>query len=311
MQEKVEKMMKHTGLLIFAAIIAIGFLKSMFYTVAPEEQGIVLRFGKYARTEAPGFHLKFPVPVERVVLPKVAEIKRLEIGFYSTGRNSFQTIQEQAEMLTGDLNIIECEFIVQYQIQDAKDYLFNVQDPHGTLFDIAETSMRQIIGDYGSNAPLTNKKTEVAQKAKEAMQRLADNYGLGISVKRVELQDVQPPAPVAPAFKSVAAAKENRSRYINEGLSYKNSQVPKAEGEVAQVLNQAKAYQNEKIEQARGDVERFDQIYRQYKTSQNITKTRLYLETMQRTLENAEKVIIDKDQSDILKILNLKSEAVQ
>jgi membrane protease subunit HflK len=280
-----------------------------FCIVGRTELGVVLRFGQHARTLLPGPHLKWPWPIEAVI-PVETQIKRATIGT-SAGeprdyRRSGNRPTEQGEslMLTGDENIIMAEMSVQFRVKDPVAYLFNVDKPDETLEDICEASLRRAIGDYGVDAPLTGGKAEIEEDIQEQAQRVANSYGLGLMLTSINLQDVQAPRDVQPSFKSVVTAKENKQKYINESLGYQNGEIPKAEGRAAGVINEASGYGSERVLRAQGEISRFSALLFEYRKAPEVTKTRLYLETLEAVLQRVDTTVIDKDVG-ILPLLDL------
>jgi membrane protease subunit HflK len=284
------------------------------YTVAPDEEGIVLTFGRYTKTTQPGFHVKWPWPIQVVEKPRVAEVKRIEIGFrsvterdtttYLSFTNSPDLINE-ARMLTGDENIVDCSMAVQYRIQNALDYLFNFREgeQEAALRDISEAALRQAVGDHPVDDVLTTGKLEVQNEIRKKIEELADLYSLGVAITQVQLQDVQPSKEVAHAFRDVATAREEREKIINEALAYEREQIPKAEGEAERIRQTADGYKQARIADAQGAVARFVAIARQFETAPEITKTRLYLEALRELLPRIKLTVVDENAG----IINLKT----
>jgi len=273
------------------------------YVVGPDEEGVVQTFGKYTSSTPPGLHFKLPWPIQSVTLPKVTEVKRLEVGFrtirqgppavYIDARNDARMLKE-AQMLTGDENVVNSSMIVQYKIRDSVAYLFNVKNQEGTLHDLAEAAERQVIGNRPIDDALTVGKTDIQFEIRDKIQSMSDLYGIGVQIIAVQLQDVQPPQQVAAAFKDVATAKEDRNRIVNTALGYNNEQIPRARGKAEKMKREAEAYELERIAMAEGDVGRFVALAEEYKKAPSITKERLYLETMKSVLPRFRKVIIDE-----------------
>jgi len=290
-------------------ILILAWIASGFYIVGPQEVGVVKRFGKYVRTTQPGPHWHLPYPIEEVIKPKVTKVYRLEIGFRTipdTNPPRYRSIPQESLMLTGDENIIRVEFIVQYKIKNPLDYLFNVKNPQITIFKAAEASMREIIGKNDIDTALTTGKAQIQLACKELLQKIVDKYKLGVSILAVQLQDVHPPQEVIEAFKDVASAKEDKERLINEAEAYRNDVIPKAKGEAAKIINQALGYKQAVINKAIGETKRFELILAKYKEEKDITKKRMYLETMEEILRNADKIIItNKNSMKLLPIINL------
>jgi len=296
---------KGSGLKIVIALVILIWLASGFYIVNPNEVGVVKRFGAFARITQPGPHYHLPYPVESVLTPSVTEIKRLEIGFRTPQFQSsmldadYQNVPKESLMLTGDENIVDVQFIVQYRIKEAQNYLFNISQPEKTVKDAAEAAMRDVIGNNEIEAVLTEEKFAVQTKTMELLQGILDSYNSGIKVTAVKLQDVHPPQQVVDAFKDVASAREDKSRLINQAMAYRNEIVPKARGKVASILNEAEAYKETKIRQAKGETERFNQILKEYRQVPQVTRKRLYLEAMQEVFERTgHKTVLTGDVSE-------------
>lgn len=306
-QEQLDKFKKFKlpGWKLIIPIIIALWVASGFYIVEPDEVGVVKQFGEFNRitTAGPNYHI--PFPVESVLTPKVTQIQRVEFGFRSSGlaRNlSFQQgvsreVKEESLMLTGDENIVSVQFIVQYLIKDAKAYLFNVNDPGQTLAHAGEAAMREIIGNGRIDDALTTGKQEIQAQTRGLMQRILDMYDTGLSVVAVQMQNVHPPDEVVDAFKDVASAREDKSRFINEAEAYQRDVLPKARGEASHITNQAQAYKETKIRKAEGDAARFLSVLAEYNKAKDITRKRLYLETMETILANpdTEKVILSEE----------------
>ena len=299
-----------TAGIILVAILLIAWLifGGPIYMVGPDEEGVVQTFGKYTSSTSPGLHFKLPWPIQTVKLPRVTEVKRLEIGFrtirqgppavYIDASNDVRMLKE-AQMLTGDENVINSSMIVQFKILNAVDYLFNVINPEETLHDLAEAAERQVLGNRPIDDVLTIGKTEIQIEIAEKIQSMADLYGVGIQVVAVQLQNVKAPREVSAAFTDVATAKEDLSRIVNTSRGYQNEQIPKARGAAAKLLREAEGYERERIAMAEGDAARFLALAEEYKKAPSITKERLYLETMKSVLPRFRKVIIDEGASII------------
>ncbi len=278
-----------------AIIVALLWLASGIYIVEPDEVGVVQRFGAFDRLTTPGPHYHLPFPVESVQTPKVTEIRRMEIGFRSATRGTLldsggpvRSVPEESLMLTGDENIVNVQFIVQYQIKDPVQYLFNLAQQPETVKNAAEASMREIIGKNKIDSVLTTDKLEIQQGAMVLLQDVLERYEAGIRVVAVQLQDVYPPDEVVEAFKDVASAREDKSRFINEADAYRNDLIPRARGQAATILNEAQAYKESKILRAKGDAARFSAIAAEYRKAPDITRKRLYIEAMEDILANPE-----------------------
>ncbi|BDU50392.1 FtsH protease activity modulator HflK [Haliovirga abyssi] len=295
------------GLGIFGVLIVLGlYLATGIYVVQPDEQAVILRFGKYVETTGPGVHWHTPSPVAAVYKAKTTAVHRIEIGFRTINPGPparYRDIPEEALMLTGDENILSVDAIVQYKIKDIKQYIFNLKQPYKMLKDAAEASLRQIVGKNLVEEVLTVGKEKIQRETKDRLQEILDKYETGVYVLNVQLQDVQPPKEVIGAFKDVASAKEDKIRYINEANGYRNDMIPKARGEAEKALNDAAAYKSKRINEAQGDVARFTKLYDKYKLGKTVTKTRMYLETMEGILPNVDKIIVDKNLEG--KLLNI------
>ena len=305
LNEKVKqfKQMNLPGWRIILLVALLLWLGSGIYIVQPDEVGVVKRFGAYNRTTEPGPHYRLPFPIESVLTPQVTKIQRVEVGFrgstaftVATG-SQIRLVPEESLMLTGDENIVDVQFIVQFLIENAQDYLFNVANQDKTVKDAAEAAMREVIGYNKIDAALTDDKLTIQNDTRELLQKILDSYGSGIRVVAVQLQDVHPPRQVIDSFKDVASAKEDKSRFINEAEAYENDLLPRTRGEAAAITNQALAYKEAKILQARGDSARFLSVLEEYRKAKDITKKRLYLETMEEILSRPEieKVIISNE----------------
>ena len=294
---------KSPVLKLVIALVILLWLASGFYIVRPDEVGVVQRFGAYTRTTQSGPHYHLPTPIESVQTPKVTEVKRVEIGFRSRasgagmGLSGFREVPEESLMLTGDENLVNVQFIVQYQIKEAQNYLFNIQQQQKTVKDAAEASMRDVIGSNQIDAVLTAEKFEVQSQTKEILQRILDSYDSGIRVTAVKLQDVHPPQQVSDAFKDVASAREDKSRLINRAIGYRNQILPQARGQVASILNEAEAYRETNIRKAKGDSDRFEKLLAEYKQATEVTRQRLYLEAMESVLSQVRSTYLLSEQS--------------
>ncbi len=295
---------------VILAILLVLWAASGIYIVAPDEMGVVKRFGRYVYMTKPGPHFHIPYPVETVLKPKVTEVKRIEIGFRTIDPGPparYRSVPKESLMLTGDENIVDMDLIVQYRVKDPVNYLFEVYNIPKTVKDATEAAIREVVGKNNIDEILTTGKYKVQQDTKKLLQRILDKYKAGIMVVAVQLQDVHPPEQVMQAFKDVASAKEDKIKYINEAQGYRNDVIPKAKGQAEKILNEAQAYLKSKVARAEGDASRFLQIYEQYKTAQDITKKRLYIEAMEAILPHVKKVIVDpKIGKKILPLLPLE-----
>ena len=267
------------------------------FIVAPDEEGVVRRFGDVVRTEGPGPHFKIPF-IETVERPKVEKLHRIEIGFRTDRQGRQQMVPKEALMLTGDENILAIEFIVQYKIKSAKDYLFNVDEIDETIGKAAEASMREVIGKSKIDEALTTGKAEIQQDTMTLLQRIVDSYRAGVQIAAVQLQDVDPPEAVVAAFKDVASAKEDREKLINQAQGYRNDIIPRAKGEAAQVVNQAKGNAQARVARAQGEANRFLKTLKEYNQAKDVITKRIYIETMEEVMAGIDKIIVDGKTAD-------------
>ena len=290
-------------------IFAIGLILWLFtgvYTVGPDEVGVVQRFGKYDRTVQSGLNYHMPFPIETVKTPKVTEVKRIEVGFRTVGKNQYRTVERESLMLTGDENIVDAELIVQYKIKEPINYLFNFIGPELTLREASEASLRTVIGRHNIDEALTSGKLMIQEETKELLQIILDKYGTGVQVVAVQLQDVSPPKQVIDAFKDVASAKEDKNRMINEAEGYRNDVIPKARGEAQAMIREAEGFRESRIKRAEGDVAKFKAILKEYSKAKDVTRERLYLEAMEEILPDLEKYIVPNgEDGNLLNLLNL------
>ncbi len=293
------------GIWFMGGALVVLWLLSGIFIVEPDEEGVVLRFGKYVRTVGPGPHYHLPVPIEAVYKPKVTQVLRGEVGFRSVGQGlTFQqgqlrTVPEEASMLTGDENIVNVQFSVQYKISNPVEYLFNVTNQAAVVRNAAEAAMREVIGKSMIDSALTDGKIRIQSDATELLQNILNRYEVGVQIIAVQLQDVHPPQEVIDAFKDVASAREDKSRIINEAEAYRNEILPKARGEAAQLENQAQAYKETRVQNATGVANRFLAVLTEYNKAQDITKKRLYYEAMEDILTNAnDKIIVPSGTAD-------------
>nr|CRH05315.1 Protease activity modulator HflK [Candidatus Magnetococcus massalia] len=286
------------GWMLLAAIAFMGWMATGIYVVAPDEVGVVVRFGKYVETTTPGPHLHLPYPIESVTKPKVTQIQRIELGYRTRGRTSMD-VPTESLMLTGDENIIDIDLSIQYRIKDGADYLFNVnnpaRDPSKVVRQATETTIREVIGKNSIDEALTTGKSNIQALTKLGIQKILDKYQSGIDVVAVQLQQVQPPEEVIHAFKDVASAREDKERSVNEAQGYANDILPKAKGQAARIVQEAKGYKEAKVSRAGGDANRFISLYNEYKKAKDVTRARLYLETMEEVMGRTNKVILDND----------------
>ena len=294
------------GVFPIIGIAVVIWLLLGLYSVGPDEVGVVQRFGEYNRVVESGLNYHFPYPIETVKTPKVTEVKRIEIGFRTIGKNQYRTIEQESLMLTGDENIVDAELIVQYKIKEPIDYLFNFIGPELTLREASEASLRTVIGRHNIDEALTSGKFMIQEEAKELLQITLDKYETGVIVVAVQLQDVSPPKQVIDAFKDVASAKEDKNRMINEAEGYRNDIIPKARGEAQAMIREAEGFRESRIKRAEGDVAKFKAIVKEYVKAKDVTKERLYLEAMEEILPGIDKYIVPNgEDGNLLNLLNL------
>lgn len=299
---KLPKWQFPNGLLIGGGLLAVLviWLLSGIYIVNPGEEGVVLRFGKYDRTVGPGPHYALPAPIEKVYKPQVSRVLRSEVGYRSAGesrtyqKGQVRPIPAEASMLTGDENIINVQFSVQYRIADPVAYLFNIHEPDMLVRSAAEAAMREVIGNSYVDAALTDGKLQIQADTTRLLQNILDRYDTGLQVIAVQLQDVHPPDEVRDAFKDVASAREDKIRIINEAEAYRNELIPRARGEAAAIGNKAEAYRATRIQNAEGEAARFNALSAEHARAPKVMEHRLYYETLEDLLRNArEKVLLD------------------
>ncbi|MGQ9623434.1 MAG: FtsH protease activity modulator HflK [Candidatus Caldatribacteriaceae bacterium] len=296
---------------LFAILVA--YLLSGVYVVGPGEMGVVRRLGSYHRTVPPGIHYRLPYPFESVVRPKITEVRRTEIGFRTLSPGPpprYTLVPEESLMLTGDENIVSCQFIIQFRIADAYRYLFSIKDPENAVKNAAEAALREVVGKKTIDEVLTTGRAEVQEETLKLLQDILDRYESGIRILTVQLQDVQPPQEVVSAFKDVASAREDKVRFINEAEAYHNQILPQARGEAARILKEAEAYKETTIRKAEGEVARFLSVLREYEFAPDITRERLRLETLEKSLPKVRKFVFDEEGAaqGTLKFLPLSGE---
>lgn len=305
-----QKILKHwRSILIAVFIIIIAW--SGFFQIGPEEVGIITRFGKYTRKVEPGLNFKVPF-IEKVSKVPVERQQKLEFGFRTT-RPGVRTeytrtgTRDESLMLTGDLNLADVEWVVQYRIDNAYNYLFKVRNPETTLRDISEATMRQVVGDRTVNEVLTVGRTEIASKLEELMQELCREYSLGVKIDQVVLQDVNPPDQVKAAFNAVNEAQQEKETLINQAKSEYNKVIPKASGQAKETIQKAEGYATERVNNAKGEVARFNALYIEYIKAPEVTKRRIYLETMEEVIPMlGSKIITDEKGSNVLPLLQMQ-----
>lgn len=299
--------------ILIGLLVLIGLFTSI-YTVGPEEVGVVVRFGKYERTVDPGLNFKMPFGVESVDKIPVERQLKQEFGFRTTSSGVRSTYAkedyvDESMMLTGDLNLADVEWVVQYRISDPYLFLFKVRNAEKTLRDMSESAVRKVVGDRTVNEVLTVGRVEIATSVERLLQELCNEYENGITIDQVVLQDVNPPDPVKPSFNAVNEAQQQRETLINQGQSEFNRVIPRARGEALQTIQQAEAYALNRVNGARGETVRFNSLYEEYIKAPEVTKKRLYLETMTRIMPKiGNKVIVDEQGNNLLPLLQLNAQ---
>ena len=285
---------------LIVAIALLLYALSGIYIIAPDERGIILRFGRVVREADPGPGYRLPWPFEEVLKPSVTQIRKDEFGFRTVAVGPparYRSEDVEALMLTGDENIVKLQFIVQYKVKTdprgATDFLFNVRDPQETVRAAAEAAMREVIGKDAIDDALTEGKERIQTDAQRLLQTILDRYQAGLEVATLKLQDVDPPDQVADAFKDVIGAQQDKERLINEARGYANDVVPKARGQAAQLLNEADAYKAVKVQDATGQAQRFIALHDEYLKAKAVTRQRLYLETMEEVFGRMNKILLD------------------
>ncbi len=285
------------GLIVLIIIWALTGL----YRVLPDEQGVVLRFGKFVSTTQPGLNYHIPYPIENVFTPKVTKVNRMDIGFRSGSDTGFSSgggvadVPEESLMLTGDENIVNIDFSVFWVIKDAGKFLFKIQDPQGTVKAASETAMREVIAKSKIQPILTEGRSKIEIETQEIIQNILDEYESGIQITQVQTQKADPPDQVIDAFRDVQAARADMERSKNEAEAYRNDVIPRSRGEAAKILQAAEAYKKEVVAKAEGEASRFISIYNEYAQAKEVTQERMYLETMEKVMADIDKVIIDKN----------------
>jgi len=280
-----------TILLVIAAVVWLG---SGIYIVDEGNRGVILRFGKYVETTMPGPHWRFPRPIDSAIIVNVDQQRFIEVGYRSgANQQASSSVRKEALMLTEDENIIDVQLAVQYKVKNAQDYVFNVRSPEVSLKLATESALRAVIGKSKMDFVLTEGRSDVVAKVETSLQGMLDDYGTGLIVSTVNLVEAQPPEEVQGAFSDAIKAREDEQRYINESQAYSNEVIPKARGAASRIVQEAEAYEQRVVSEADGDASRFTQLLVQYEAAPEVTRKRLYLETMEDVLGNSRKVIMD------------------
>jgi len=292
-------------------VVGLLFVLTCFFTIDPDEMGVIQRFGRHVRTVEPGLNMRLPFGIERVTKVRVKTVFREEFGFRTlqqgiSARYAARSFDEESLMLTGDLNIASLEWIVQYQIQDPVAFLFNVRNVRETIRNLSEATMRQIVGDRSIDEVIILGRQEIAWESMLLLQALLDKYNTGIVIRTINLQNVVPPVAVQPAFNEVNSAMQEEERIVNEAHQEYNRIIPQARGIALQTVEQAHGYAVNRVNSARGDAGRFIAMHDQYRLARNVTRQRMYLETMEQVLQNVERIyIVDEDQRSVIPFLDM------
>lgn len=296
---------------ILLAVFGLVVLFSAFYTIEPEEVGVVMRFGRFVDTTEPGLHFKLPLGIDEVLKVPVQRQLKQEFGFRTLeggGRSQFRRIESESSMLTGDLNVAIVEWVVQYRVDDPYKFLFRVREVEKTMGALAESVMRLVVGDRTVDEVLTVGRQQVANMVEQILQELCNQYETGIKIEQVVLQDVTPPDPVKPSFNGVNQAEQERETLINQAQSNYNKVIFRAQGEAKQTIEEAEGYAIDRVNRAEGEADRFDALYGEYRKAPEVTRKRMYLETLNQVLPAmGSKIIVDEDLRGILPLLNLQN----
>jgi len=295
-------------------IIIVILVASGLYSIGADEVGVIQRFGKFVRSTEPGLHLKIPLGIESVTKVKVKKVFKQEFGFRTLKADvrtqySSKKYLEESLMLTGDLNVAEVEWIVQYKVKNPYNFLFKLKEPEETLRAMSEAVVRRVVGDRAVTDVLTVGRIEIAEEVELGLQEVLDGFESGLQIVTVKLQDVNPPEPVKPAFNEVNRAKQDKEKMINEAWEDYNKRIPKAKGEAEQMIAEAEGYAVKRVNRSEGDVALFNQVFLEYRNAPDVTRRRLYLETMSEILPKIQElIIVDEKQQSILPHLDVGKE---
>jgi modulator of FtsH protease HflK len=279
--------------LVATALASIVAYYALTFRVDADELGIVMRFGKVTRLEPPGLHFRMPYPIDEVRRPKVMRQNIIEVGMRTGTGPGVSYVRDESLMLTGDENIVDVNFVVFWRIKDAQQYLFNMQNPEVTVKEVAESAMREVVGQSDIQPILTGARQKTEQAVQTLMQDVLDHYGAGVRVDQVQLLKVDPPTQVIDAFRDVQAAAADKERLRNEAASYASRIIPEARGDAERILQGARGYREQSVAEATGQSARFLKIYEEYKKAPEVTRKRMYLETMERIMSGTDKIIVD------------------
>ncbi|MDX1618205.1 MAG: FtsH protease activity modulator HflK [Balneolaceae bacterium] len=313
--EQFKSLSKNLRMIVLGALGVIIAVTS-FFTVDPEEVGVVMRFGEVVRTVDPGLNFKIPLVEEVRIVPVERQLKQ-EFGYRTTSAGVQSTYtkagySDESLMLTGDLNLADVEWVVQFRVDDSYQFLFKVRNPEQTLRDVSEAAMRQIVGDRTVNEVLTVGRAEVATRAEVLIQAICDEYETGIKIEQVVLQDVNPPDRVKPSFNEVNEAQQQRETLINEAKSAYNRVIPRARGQAQETIQKAEGYAVNRVNRSRGEVARFNDLYDEYLKAPEVTKRRIYLETLEQILPAVgNKVVTDQNGNSVLPLLQMQMDGIR
>jgi len=315
MEFKLPKIPWNTVKIVLLVVVVVILLYGSIYQISPDEMGVIQRFGKFVRTTDPGLHFKLPFGIEALTKVPVQQQLKHEFGFRTTSpgvRSEFAVTpdaQKEAVMLTGDLNVLNVEWIVQYKIKDSYKYLFKMREAEATFRDMNEAVVRRVIGDNSVDEVLTTGRDRLAHEAKESLQNLCNLYEIGLEISQLIFQDINPPEPVKPSFNEVNESLQEKERKINEAWAEYNNEIPKATGVAEQAIRAAEGYAMERVNNAKGDASRFTAVYQEYARAPLVTRKRLYLETINDVMQKiGKKIIMDGQLKNLLPLLNLNEE---
>ena len=290
------------GIVVIAILLAVAWVASGFYIIDEGQRGVVLRFGKHIETTAPGLRWHLPTPIEKVETVNISQVRTVEIGYRNNVRSK---VLKESLMLTDDENIVDIQFAVQYILSSPENFLFNNRDAESSVLQVAETAIRQIIGNSKMDFVLYEGREQVAAETTILMQAILDRYQIGIQINRVTMQNAQPPEQVQAAFDDAVKAGQDRERQVNEGQAYANNVIPRASGAAARLMEEASGYKQRVISTAEGDASRFEQVLVEYAKAPDVTRNRMYLDTVQQILSSASKILIDQQGGNNLLYLPL------
>ncbi len=282
--------------LMILMMFLVGYLYAAFYKVQPDEAGVVLRFGKWIETKGTGLHFHFP-PIDQVIIPKVTAVNKIDVGFGGG--------KKERQMLTGDENIVDVQYSILWRIKDPARFLFNLEQREQSIKAVSESAMREVVARTAIQQIMTSERLEIEIEVRGIMQSVLDSYEAGIEITQIKMDTVSPPSQVSEAFNDVQKAEADRDKTINEAKKYQNKIVPTARGQAERMNQEAEAYKARAITKAEGESARFLSVYEQYKLAKDVTRRRLYLETMERILSNTDKVILENENSGVLPYLPL------